>query len=318
MTGGGAPMTGGGAPMTGRGQGPHDWGSAVLRRHTNSGRVMAYLLFSVVTMVFNGMVLKWGETRGQNRLAVMSFNYLFASLGTASIWMVQNGGLPSGTTLLLGPTAGIFYGVGLFLWMVAISKSGLGTSTAAMRISVVWPTLLSILLFSEIPSRLQGAGIGFALVSIGLLTKGNRGAKQTDGDSGWPWLVAVFLVTGGIGVVLKIFIELGHGEERMAFLALAFSTAAVLSWGAMLVKRAPIGGGDVLRGVLFGGGNMLTNMSLLMALESLPGTVAFPLNNSGVIVLTTLVGVLLWQEKPGRWGYGAIAAAVVSIILISM
>jgi drug/metabolite transporter (DMT)-like permease len=130
--------------------------------------------------------------------------------------------------------------------------------------------------------------------------------------------VAVFLVTGAIGVVLKIFIELGHGEEKMAFLGLAFSAAAVISWGTMLIKRAPVGGGDVLRGVLFGGGNMLTNISLLKALESLPGTVAFPLNNSGVIVLTALMGVLFWKEKPGRWGYGAIAAAVFSIILISM
>lgn len=279
---------------------------------------MAYLFLSVVTMVCNGMVLKWGETRGQNRLAVMSFNYLFASLGTASVWMVQNGGLPSRTTLLLGPTGGIFYGVGLFLWMVAISRSGLGTSTAAMRISVVWPILLSIALFSEIPSFMQGTGITFALIAIGLLTKANRNVGQEGGDRVWPWLVAVFLVTGGIGVVLKIFIELGHGKERMAFLALAFSAAAVLSWGGMLIKRAPIGGGDVLRGVMFGGGNMLTNASLLKALESLPGTVAFPLNNSGVIVLTALMSILFWKEKPGPWGYGAITAAVVSIVLIGM
>ena len=130
---------------------------------------MGYLAVSVVTMVFNGMVLKWGETEGQNRLAVMSVNYLFASLGTASVWMVQGGGMPSPLTLLLGPLGGIFYGTGLFLWMVAIAKSGLGTSTAAMRISVIWPTLLSIVLFSEIPSLVQTAGIAFAILSIGML-----------------------------------------------------------------------------------------------------------------------------------------------------
>ena len=79
---------------------------------------MGYLAVSVVTMVFNGMVLKWGETEGQNRLAVMSVNYLFASLGTASVWMVQGGGMPSPLTLLLGPLGGIFYGTGLFLWIV--------------------------------------------------------------------------------------------------------------------------------------------------------------------------------------------------------
>ena len=278
---------------------------------------MVYLFFSVVTMVLNGMVLKWGETRGQNRLAVMSFNYLFASIGTSLVWMIQDGGLPSRMTLILGPLAGIFYGVGLFLWMVAISRSGLGTSTAAMRISVVWPTLISIVFFTEIPSSIQGAGLAFALISIGMLTKANRSTKNANGERGWPWLVSVFVVTGGIGVVLKIFIELGHGQERMAFLALAFSSAALLSWGSMLGLRARFGSGDVLRGLMFGAGNMLTNASLLKALESLPGTVAFPLNNSGVIVLTALAGVLFWKEKPGQWGYGAITAAVVSIVLIS-
>ena len=279
---------------------------------------MGYLVFSVVTMVCNGMVLKWGETRGQNRLAVMSFNYLFASVGTASLWMLQNGSMPSRITLILGPLGGIFYGVGLFIWMVAISKSGLGTSTAAMRISVIWPTLISIVIFTEVPSFMQAVGIGFALVAIAMLTKGNMGAEETAGGNGWPWLVAVFVVTGGIGVVLKIFIELGSSEEKMAFLALAFSAAALLSWSSMAVTRERIGGGDVLRGVLFGGGNMLTNATLLMALESLPGTVAFPVNNSGVIVLTAVAGVIFWKEQPGRWGYGAIAAAVISIVLISL
>lgn len=279
---------------------------------------MGYLLFSVVTMVFNGMVLKWGETRGQNRLAVMSFNYLFATMGTAAVWMIQNGGLPSRMTLILGPSAGIFYGVGLFLWMVAIAKSGLGTSTAAMRISVVWPTLVSIVFFTEIPSSVQGMGMVFALISIGMLTKANRSMERSNGERAWPWLVSVFVVTGGIGVVLKVFIELGHGQDRMAFLALAFGSAALVSWGSMAFVRERIGRGDVLRGLMFGGGNMLTNASLLKALESLPGTVAFPLNNSGVIVLTALAGVLFWSEKPGQWGYGAIAAAVVSIVLISL
>lgn len=278
---------------------------------------MGYLAVSVVTMVFNGMVLKWGETKGQNRLAVMSVNYLFASVGTASVWMVQGGGMPSGLTLLLGPLGGIFYGTGLFLWMVAIAKSGLGTSTAAMRISVIWPTLLSIVLFSEIPSLVQAGGIAFALLSIGMLAWANQKAERHTGQKGWPWLVAVFVVTGAIGVVLKIFTEVGDVNEKMAFLALAFSAAAVLSWAGVLVRPAAINGDDVVRGVVFGGGNMLTNASLLKALEMLPGTVAFPLNNSGVIVLTALVGRLVWKERAGLWGNAAIVAAAVSIVLIS-
>ena len=279
---------------------------------------MVYLFISVVTMVFNGMVLKWGETQGQNRVAVMSINYLFASLGTAGVWMMYNGYLPSPSTLLLGPLAGIFYGVGLFLWMVAISKSGLGTSTAAMRISVIWPTLLSIVFFSEIPSMVQALGIAFALASIAMLTRANRRVNHHTGESGWPWLVSVFVATGGIGVLLKIFTELGRVEEKMAFLALAFSAAALLSWSSMLVLREKIARGDVLRGVMFGGGNMLTNATLLKALETVPGTVAFPLNNSGVIVLTAVVSVLVWKEKPGGWGYAAISTAAASIVLISM
>ena len=125
------------------------------------------------------------------------------------------------------------------------------------------------------------------------------------------------MVTGAIGVVLKIFTEVGDMNEKMAFLALAFSAAAVLSWAGVLARPAAISGDDVVRGVVFGGGNMLTNASLLKALETLPGTVAFPLNNSGVIVLTAMVGGLVWKERPGRWGQAAIAAAAISIVLIS-
>ena len=279
---------------------------------------MIYLSISVLAMVFNGTVLKWGETRGQNRLLVIGINYLCATAGMTALWLSQGGGLPSRTTLLLGPIGGVLYGVGLFIWMVAIARAGLGTSTAAMRLSVVWPTLLSIALFDEIPSIPQGIGIAFAFLAIAMLVPGQRGNENEHGQRGWPWLVWVFVFTGGIGVVLKIFTEVEDVAENSAFLALAFGTAGVLAWGAVLGRSWRAGKEDVLRGVLFGVGNMVTNVTLLMALESVPGTVAFPLNNSGIIVLTTLAGVLIWKEKPGAWGYAAIGAASLAIVLISL
>ncbi len=279
---------------------------------------MVYLLISVLAMVFNGAVLKWGETRGQNRRLVLSINYLCATGGMALLWLAQGGGVPGRVTWVLGPAGGVFYGVGLFLWMVAIARVGLGTSTAAMRLSVVWPTLLSIALFSEIPSILQGTGIGFALAAIGLLAYAQRRGRGEHAERGWPWLVSVFLVTGGIGVVLKIFVEVGEPDEKTALLALAFGTAGLIGWGSLLARPGSFHGEDVLRGVLFGIGNMVTNGTLLKALETVPGAIAFPLNNSGIIVLTAAAGVLMWKEKPGGWGYASIAAAALAIVLISL
>ena len=67
-----------------------------------------------------------------------------------------------------------------------------------------------------------------------------------------------------------------------------------------------------------GAANVAGNDFLLRALREVPGAVTFPLRDAGVIALVSLTGVVLFRERPGRFGYAAIAAAALAVVLMSL
>jgi drug/metabolite transporter (DMT)-like permease len=46
--------------------------------------------------------------------------------------------------------------------------------------------------------------------------------------------------------------------------------------------------------------------------------VVFPVRDAGVIATVSLAGVLLLRERPGPWGYAAIAAATLAVVFMSV
>jgi len=278
---------------------------------------MIFLVLCVGVQLAMAMLLKIGELYQQDRLVVMGFNYLAAAFITVVAWAVQGTGVPGTVTLVLGPLAGIFYALGLFLWMGAIATAGLGMSTTALRLAVLWPTLLSLLAFGERPSPAQLTGIALTLAVLGLLCVNSvRVSRARPGQGGMGWLLLTFCLNGGVGIAQKLFIEWAQPVEKVALLALIFTTAALASGVPMLGRRRRLRRADLVRGTLFGCGNVLSNTFLLLGLERVPGVVAFPFSSVGMILLTSVAGIVIWHERPGALGLGAIGLAGLAIVLM--
>lgn len=278
---------------------------------------MTYLVLAVLVQVAMASVLKVGELYRQDRLVVMGSNYLAAACLTGALWAVEGSRVPSLPTLVLGPVAGFFYAAGLLLWMGAIGTAGLGTSTAALRLSVLWPTLLSFVAFGERPSAAPLLGVTLTFGVLALLTVNSlRMERRQPGQGGLGWLLATFVLNGGVGVSQKLFIQWSQPGEKAALLALIFTTAAIISGAAVLLRRRRLRRGDVLRGMLFGVGNAASNGLLLLGLERVPGVIAFPFASVGMILLTALSGIILWRERPGLYGMVAIGLAAVAVVLM--
>lgn len=279
---------------------------------------MFYLFLAVLVQTWNAALLKIGELYRQERLVVMGFNYITASLGAAMLWAWQGTGMPGTVTLVLGPVGGFFWATSLFLWMGAMARVGLATSTAAMRLSVIWPTLISLTIFGEMPHLLQWGGIALTLLVLlllGIISFRTRGSHI--GEGGILWLFGMFALMGGVGITQKFFIEWGRPEDKSALLTLVFFTAGLMCWGAIGVGRLRLRRSDALRGFVFGLGNVSGNFFTLLALEDVPGVVAFPVLSIGVILLASLSGILLWKERPGRLGLLAILLSAVAIFLMA-
>ncbi len=283
---------------------------------------MHFVFLAVIAQVSNAFVLKLGELYGQDRPVVMVFNYLFAALIASAGWALLGTGVPSPATLVLGPVGGLFWAGGLFLWMGAIATAGLGMATAALRLTVIWPTLLSLLVFGELPTVAQWAGVGLTFGVLGLLAAHSlRSARalpaQVGVTSAFKWLLLTFTVNGGVGITQKLFTEWSPPEEKLALLTLVFVTAAAVSGVPVLRRRRRVRRGDLLRGFLFGVGNVTGNGLLLLGLERVPGVIAFPINSISVIALATLGGIVLWRERPGPLGIAAIVLAAAAIGLMA-
>ena len=269
-------------------------------------------------MAFNVTVLKLGEVRQQNRFVVIWLNYLVAAAFALVVWALESGRAPAPLTVGLGATTGFFYAFGLWVSMKAIEKAGLAIQVAGSRMSVLIPLGISMLLFGDVPNLFQGLGILLALAALVVLLSSHRPRKLPLRDSALLWLALAFAVSGAAGTIQKLFTEYGLQGDRPAFVALLFGTAAGLATLPMALRRPRLRAGDVTRGLLFGAGNVTAASLFLKGLSVVPGVVAFPFVSIGVIVLASLSGVLLFQERPGALGYSAISLAAFAILLMNL
>ena len=95
-------------------------------------------------------------------------------------------------------------------------------------------------------------------------------------------------------------------DDGAMFTATAFGGAALMGiiyriYTMIIQKRGMPSSKDVLGGVALGLPNYLTIYLLVVLLsQGWEGSVLFPINSIGIIVLTSIVGVLLYQERLGK------------------
>lgn len=280
---------------------------------------MDFLVAAVIMQVLMALWLKWGETHGQDRLMVMVVNYAVASLLALGWWWGEGAPPPDEITLWLGLLGGVMYTVSLLLWMVAISAAGLGVATAFMRLSVLWPTLMSVLMFAEIPTIFQLVGVVMAFgVLLLLMIPAVLKSRNILQDATLVPLLSLFLAHGGVGMTQKLFAEWGAPHQRLPLLLIIFSTSFVLTGVSVYLRKKRLQSGDLFRGGVFGGINILANFFLLGGLRVVSGVIAFPFTNVTVIVGASLAGMVLWKEQPGKSGLAVIVLAAAAIVLMAL
>ena len=113
-------------------------------------------------------------------------------------------------------------------------------------------------------------------------------------------------------------------NEFPLFSAMAFGSAALTGIVFILVKRATkatkILLKDVVGGIALGIPNYFSMYYLLQALQhkSLESAVIFTVNNVGIVLFTTLLGIILFKEIISPKNWIGIGLAVVSIVLVAL
>ncbi len=224
------------------------------------------------------------------------------------------------SALILGSSfIGVFY-----IMAISSQKVGVAVSSVANKMSLVIPVAAGFLLYNESLAGLKIVGILLAIVAVTLVT-----IRKTDGmevESKYLFLpLLIFLGSGFLDTILKFVqkTQLAEGEIEV-FSASLFVVAAIIGslilLGNRVFKGVTLQSKSIVAGFALGVPNYFSIHFLLNALN-LPGlesTVVFPINNTGIVLLSTLLAILLFSERLSKLNWIGISLAVVSIALIAI
>ena len=215
-------------------------------------------------------------------------------------------------------------GVGFYLVfrMIALTtqRTGITVASIATKMSVVIPTLIGIVALGESIGLLKIAGLVFGILSV-LLVVGSRfkpDSQLTRAD--WILPLLVFVCTGLIDASFKLFQIWGLSDEQFpGFIITIFGFAFIASGIHHLVlpdKR--INTASVASGFALGLANLGTVYFLLKALAqpSWESSIVYPLNNFGIVLVSTVVAVVLFRERLTKATGLSLCAASSSIVLL--
>lgn len=222
-------------------------------------------------------------------------------------------------TLLLG-----FLFILVFNLIAKTSQSvGVSVASVATKMSLVIPVVFGVLMYKEELGALKVVGIVLALAAVYFASVKEKQIAIKKSALILP--VLVFLGSGIIDASIKYAQEVHIEESEFPlFSATVFASAAFvgLIFIGLKALKTPlrINLRNVLGGIALGIPNYFSIYYLLRALQnpSLTSASVFTINNVAIVMLSTLLGILLFKEQLSAKNWGGIALAIISIILVAI
>jgi drug/metabolite transporter (DMT)-like permease len=239
----------------------------------------------------------------------------------------------------LGVVIGILFVCSYVLMVLSIRRLGVTIPISLMRLSAVLPTFGSILFFAEVPNPLQWGGIVLAFLALPLASTEWLSLSNLVEvlQNGFGWGLLLFGVFGITNFIFKIQLEVAPLHNPYHFLAVLFPVAFFVSCFMLLryktfttqtgmEPRADVTTYDeitpqssqriLLAGLILGTLNVFSNYFFMRSLQQFPGIVVYPVNGIGIILLSAITSLLLWQERLSKKNYVFIVLASLALFLI--
>jgi drug/metabolite transporter (DMT)-like permease len=278
---------------------------------------MMMLLVFVGISATQQIVMRTSQRRGRNLMAAIAASYGVSASVCIAVLYQSGQVLISPFTVVLGVIMGALYLLGLIIITVSYGQKGVALTSAILQLSVLVPTLLSIVLWGETTGMLQTLGIIGAVASLPLLTV-KRGASGSVDRRILLITGANFAVNGVCMSAGKILLEAGFADHYLTFYSVLFLTAFILALPLAIRQGTAPSRVDVGYGSLFGLLNAIGNLSLLTALTYLPGAIAFPFASSTALLATVALSIVVLHERINRVNAIGVLFALLAVVLINL
>lgn len=298
---------------------------------------MTYLLIAILCGSLFCIILKLCQ-KGDTMQAVF-VNYLTAVIVTFLPQLIRND-FPvnpfAESWVGFSVLQGFFFMAGFLVMSYSISLSGMALTTAASRASLIVPVICGWLLLAQpAPSWIPVILVVAAMLMFSLGEKSaSKGEKELvdrkKHRGGMAFLFVVFLFYGASDFSLKFvqqrisdtYASAGDAVIDQQLDALAgtiFLMAMLLTLLAILLRSIKhpfrLSWKSVGLGVALGLANLGCTRSVLNGLLTLDTGTFYPLYNVGIILVTTLIGVLFFKEKLRPIQYVGLAISILAIVL---
>lgn len=287
---------------------------------------MVYLLLSILCSTLISIVFRLFKDYEVDTFQAIIYNYWVCfTVGTIALGrfpidaqVVASGWFPY--AFALG-----FVFIGSFALIArTVQQFGISITAVTQRMSLLMTVGFAVWYFGEAMTPLKAIGIALAIAAVGLTSISPKAADPTPQADMPRWMLflplLVFVLSGGIECVLQYVqrVELSDNVGQLAFTTTLFGTAGAVG---ILVWVIQVGRGQMrphwrhlLGGIALGIPNFGSIYFLLRVLDQgWEGSLAFPINNVGVILFSTLVAVLLFRERltpRKQWGIVLAMAAM--------
>lgn len=288
---------------------------------------MIYLLLSIASSSIIFLVFKLYDTFKVNTFQAIVVNYLIATTcgfmaygKSIDLTIIPSYDWFPGTLFL-----GVFFIVIFNLMAITTQRNGLSVVSVATKMSVVLPILFGLIYYKESSGILKILGIVLALIAVYLVSLKNSSEISKVKNNGLLLPILVFLGSGIIDTSIKFLEDSFVAEQDVPlFSAMIFLTAFVLGIAILFYQiiknKQPLAFKNLIGGIALGIPNYYSIYFLVQALRhpTLESSTVFTLNNVGIVMVATLIGILFFKEKLSTKNWIGIAIAVVSIILIAV
>lgn len=274
---------------------------------------MIYLLASILSSTLILILFRWMQHSSAITRHAIVVSYVISVLAGVSLFDIDWSFSAKGWFW-----AAAIEGIGFYIVfrMIAITTetAGIAVTSIATKMSVVIPTLVGILALGDTISALKIAGLLSGALSVFLIVGWRFQITH------WALPLLVFLCTGLIDASFKLFQIWGLSSDQfpgftVTIFGFAFIAAVVHH---IFLPDRKINRISAISGVALGLANLGTVYFILQALAQ-PGwesSIVYPLNNVGVVLLSTIAAVVIFKERLLTTTMLSLVFAAISIALL--
>ena len=286
---------------------------------------MISLALSVLSSSVLLVIFKYFDKFRVNTFQAITINYLVAAtlgflLAPVHLYPYQIIAKPWALSAVV--IGSVFIGM-FYLMAISSQKVGIAVSSVANKMSLIIPVVAGFVLYNESFVWLKLIGIGLAICAVVMVTIPNQKLEIERKYLILP--IVIFLGSGFLDTFFKYIqtTQLGTDEIEL-FLSSLFVVSAAVGCIILLFKRFATADTlepkSIVAGVALGVPNYFSIHFLLNALDlpNLESSVVFPVNNTGIVLLSTLLAIILFQERLSKLNWAGIVLAIGSIVLIAI